>query len=342
MQGREEEGGTGGAAGAVARIVYASEASVRESVYAEMEKIRASAVRHNEPAGVATALLYQSGWFVQWKEGPGDGLLRIMARVAGDPRHRNLRVVHRSRGPRLLDGPWSMAIVRCDERASDMQRRVEELRRQADDGLQFAPPTIWRRLSTPMRHPGAMRQQDPDAFQRLLVCSAAGIGSFDLVHWLARGHGEELVHRRFAGSTDLDVGTDYVDFVHGERVLRVIAMARNGLHLPLTRAFIPDYSHLVLLLAGDAERDSMLVQRAVLACGRLPHPPALLGVARRPETHVGPFALARRRGLVYLQAEADPTDPGACWQAIQPLLTLWQEAANSGGLVTAPRRAFPQ
>ena len=57
--------------GPVARIVYASQACVTQSVFAEMEKIRASAIRHNEPAAIATALLYQSGWFVQWKRGPG-------------------------------------------------------------------------------------------------------------------------------------------------------------------------------------------------------------------------------------------------------------------------------
>lgn len=339
MQGWEGDGGGADAEGIVARIVYASEANVTGSVYSEMERIRASALRHNEPAGVATALLHQSGWFVQWKEGPGAQLRRIMHRVAGDARHRNLRIVHSSRGPRLLHGPWSMAIVQCDERASDMQRRVQELKRQTDDGMQFSPPAIWRRLSTPMRHPGAMRQQDADAFQRLLVCSAAGIGSFDLVQWLARQHGEELVHRRFAGAVDLDVATDYVDFFEGGRVLRVIAMARNGLHLPLTRAFLPDYSHVVLLLSGDAERDGLLLQRVLLACARLPHPPALLGVARRREAHAGPFALARRCGLVYLQAEADADDPRSCWQAIQPLLALWQEAANSGHPPAVPHRA---
>ena len=66
----------------VARVVYASESNLHDSIYAEMERIRASAVRHNVPAGVHTALLYQSGWFVQWKEGPGDALLKLMDRVA--------------------------------------------------------------------------------------------------------------------------------------------------------------------------------------------------------------------------------------------------------------------
>jgi hypothetical protein len=334
-----DEDGAANAGEAVARIMYASQAAIDGPVYAEMERIRASAVRHNEPAGIATALLYQSGWFVQWKEGPGAALRALMDRVAGDPRHRFLRIVHSSRGPRLLHGPWSMAIVQCDEAPADMERRVTELKREIDAGMQFAPPALWRRLSTPMRHPGAMRQQDPDAFQRLLVCAAVGTTSFDLVQSLAVRHGAALVHRRFAGATDLDVGTDYVDFEEGERVLRVIAMARNGLLLPLTRAFLPDYSHLVLLLSGEPDRDLALMDRVVQACGRLPQPPALLAVAAHASAHAQPFGLARRCGLVYLSTVADPYDPAGCWQAIRPLLALWQHAANSGGLVV-PQRAF--
>ncbi|WP_374668132.1 BLUF domain-containing protein [Ramlibacter sp.] len=313
----------------VARIMYASQSTVTTSVYAEMEKIRAAAVRHNEPLGVATALLYQSGWFVQWKEGPGSALLRIMDRVAGDPRHHSVRIVHSSRGPRLLSGPWSMAIVQCDESPADMSRRVLELRRAMDQGMQYPPPAVWRRLSTPMRHPGAARQADPDAFQRVMVCSSEGVSAFELTQWLAHATGEELVHRRFAGAQFLDVASDYVDVERGDRVLRLIAMARNGLQLPLTRAFLPDYSHVVMLLGTDVERNLALMQRVIQACQGLVSPPALLGVAPRQDLHDAPYALARRCGHIYLAALADPEDREACWAAAEPLLQKWQLAANS-------------
>ena len=45
---------------AVTRVVYASQSRIQGPVYAEMERIRACAVRHNEPAGVHTALAHQS------------------------------------------------------------------------------------------------------------------------------------------------------------------------------------------------------------------------------------------------------------------------------------------
>jgi hypothetical protein len=326
----------------VARVVYASQACIEGSVYAEMERIRASAVRHNEPAHVNTALLYQSGWFVQWKEGPGDALLRIMDRVAADRRHAGLRIVHTSRGPRLLAGPWSMAIVQADDDPDEMAARVSEVRHAMELGAPLSPPAVWRRLSTPMRHPGAARQADPDAFQRILVCSSAGQDSFALVRWLAAGQGQEVVHRRFAGAIDLDVGTDYVDFSEEDRVLRVIAMARNGLLLPLTRAFVPDYSHVVLLLAGDSERDHALVLKAARACAGLLSPPALLGVAQREEDHRAAFSTARELGLIYLPATAPLGDAASVWAAIRPLLATWREAANSHASPEAPRRRAAQ
>lgn len=325
----ENKHGTASAEGPVARIMYASQASIRHSVFQEMEKIRASALKHNEPAGVATALLHQSGWFVQWKEGPAAALQAIMEKVANDVRHFDLRIVHRSKGPRLLAGPWSMAIVQCNETPAEFELRVQQLKRQVDGGMQFSPAAVWRRLSTPMKHPGAMRQQDPDAFQRVLVCASSSMGSFDLVRWLGEQNDVEVVHRRFAGAQELDVGTDYVDFEQEGRVWRVIAMARHGLHLPLTRAFIPDYSHFVLLLSIDPERNAQLMQRVLRAYEFLSHPPALIGVASRPEMHTVPATLARRFGLPYLTAVADSRDADATWSAVQPLLVHWQQAANS-------------
>lgn len=312
----------------VARLMYASRANTIGSIYAVIERIRASAIRHNEPAGVATALLYQSGWFAQWKEGPKDALIRIMERVEADPRHHSMRIVHSSRGPRILSGPWSTAIVQSEEPSAVFAERVAQLRREMEIGMQCSPQTAWRRLSTPMRHPGVDHQAEPDAFQRVLVCAADGMGSFHLVHWLGRLHQEEVVHRRFAGARELDVGTDYVDFAGDARIMRVIAMARHGLTLPLTRAFLPDYSHVVLLLCGDPARDQALLYKVVQACVGLVAPPALLGVGQSA-AHPELFALARRFGMVYLDAECRAQDEKTCWSVIEPLLAGWRHAVNS-------------
>jgi hypothetical protein len=314
----------------VSRVMYASRSRIDGPVYTEMERIRASALPHNLPAGLATALLYQSGWFIHWKEGPREAVLSSMRRIASDPRHDSLRLIHHSEGSRLLSGPWSMAIVQCADPVADMAKRVDLLARELDQGRQYSPPGIWRRISTPMRHPGAAQQADPDAFQRILVCAASGTASFALVGRLATRYREEVVHRRFAGSQNLDVGTDYVDFAEGGRVLRVIAMARNGLALPLTRAFLPDYSYVVLLLGADRERNIALLQRVAHGCaGFGSSAPPLLGVAREAAANREISSLAEERGLRYMAAQGDDEGGGRCWDAIRLHLDLSRQSGSS-------------
>ncbi|RYF38664.1 MAG: BLUF domain-containing protein [Comamonadaceae bacterium] len=317
---------------AVARLVYASRARIEGSVYAGMEAIRASAVRHNPPAGVFTALLHQSGWFLQWKEGPPAAVEKIMDRVLRDPRHQDLQIVHHSNGPRLLPGMWTMAIVQCQDSPAEFARRVRALARARAAGGANQPAAVWRMLSTPQRHPRAALQDDPDAFQRVLLCSASGDGAFALVARLARIHGAEVVQRRFAGPSDLDVGTDYTDIEDGDRVLRLIAMARKGLGLGLTRAFLADYSHLVLLFGDDPARNERLFARVLQACQGLPAVPVLLGAGAGNAADARHFAMAHGRGMVYLPCSTGAenaagtgegiarVDPGARWLAVWPAL----------------------
>jgi hypothetical protein len=321
----------------VARIVYASQSRISGGVYAEMERIRGAAVRHNPPLGVHTALLYQSGWFVQWKEGPADAMVSLMARVARDARHHSLRVIHSSHGPRLLDGPWSMAIVQRVEKPDDMTLRVLQLRDRIQAGAQYAPPSVWRQLSTPMQLPTAVLRAEPDVFQRVLVCAAFGGASMELVQWLAHRMDAGIVHRRFAGSQDRDISTDLIDFEHDGEVLRMVAMARAGLALPLTRAFMPDFSHVVLLLCGNPERDLALLNSVASAVAGLASPPVLLGVSAGAQAHAQPAAMARGLGLDYLACHADPKDSAAAWAAMRPSLATWRQAANSDPLAAAPR-----
>jgi hypothetical protein len=307
----------------VARVVYASESNLRGSVYAEMERIRASAVRHNVPAGIHTALLYQSGWFVQWKEGPLEAIGELMTRIEQDPRHREMRIVHSSMGPRLLSGPWSMAIVLADDTWEAMTARVQAARERMENGEPYSPAAVWRRISTPLHHPGAGQGAHAEVFQRITVCDSRGEASFRLVQWLGHAHGAPVVHRRFAGEEGLDVGTEDVDFEYGDRVARVIAMARKGLQLPLTRAFLGDDSHILLLMSGSPQHDLTLVHRLAEACAQIAMPPVIVGVAADPTLHREPFGYARSRGLIYLDANADPLDPPDVWRAVQPLFEQW-------------------
>lgn len=306
----------------VSRMLYASRARVQESIYATLESIRAAAMRHNEPAGVHTALLYQSGWFLQWKEGPTGPLRRIMGRVATDPRHHQLFVVHSSRGPRLLHGPWSMAIVQSDETPEALGARVMQLRDALMKGRQYSPTSALRRVASPALL-GGTRPVEPESYHRVLVCSAQGTDAFELVRWLAARERKQVIHRRYAGAQDLDVATDYFDVERHDRLLRVVAMARKGLKLPLTRAMLADYSHVVLLLCGDPELDLAMLLRLAQACERLDRRPCAVGVGTDFQMHEVLAALARRFSIDYLPAAGPPRDPARTWQVLQPLLQAW-------------------
>lgn len=304
-------------------MLYASRARIDGPVYPELERIRAAALRHNQPLGVYTALLYQSGWFLQWKEGPTDAMRAIMGRMVMDRRHHSLRVVHSSRGPRLLHGPWSMAIVQSDEAPETLGVRVMQLREALIQGRQYSPSSVWRRLSNPARH-GADGLVEPEAYQRVLMCAAQGTGSFDFVRWLAARYREPVVQRRFAGATGLDVGTDYLDIEHEQRLLRLVAMARRGLDLPLTRALLAEYSHVVLLLCREVERNQAVLERVVRACKALPLLPAVVGVGTDGGAHAALALLARRLAIGYQPAPAAADEPAGAWSALQPVLKGWR------------------
>jgi hypothetical protein len=72
------------------------------------------------------------------------------------------------------------------------------------------------------------------------------------------------------------------------------------------------------------------VQRVADAFAYLVSPPALVAVAARARHHLQPFALAHRLGLVYLEALGDPERCASVWQAVQPVLSVWRDAAHSG------------
>ena len=100
------------------------------NVYATMEDIREHALRHNPAVGIHVALLYQSGWFLHWAEGPKQAVRTLFDRIRQDPRHHDQTVVHHSRGRRLLMTTWSMLLSPSTETPEQFGHRVLALREQ--------------------------------------------------------------------------------------------------------------------------------------------------------------------------------------------------------------------
>jgi hypothetical protein len=301
----------------VERLVVASVATRSEGMFQEMERIRATALRHNPAAGVHAVLVYLSGWFIYWAEGPPATALPLVKRVAQDVRHHSAQLLHRSRGARLLPNPWSMMLAGSTEAASAVGERVARLRQDLKQGRQYAPTSVLRRLATPMRLPQAQGHPDPDAFHRVGVCSADSDSAFSLVRWIAARVREPVQHRRVAGEDGRDIGMDTVDFMHGGHPCRANALPRQALLLGLLRLYLPDWPQLLLLFGGETRVDDAMMQRVCRACDGLPQPPKLLAVAPDAATHVRMAEAAQAQHLYYdALALAEPRDHAAAWLAL--------------------------
>ncbi|WP_186510883.1 BLUF domain-containing protein [Caenimonas sedimenti] len=301
----------------VERIIRASMVTRPLSQYSEMERIRVSSMRHNERGGIHAALLYQSGWYVHWAEGPGDMLRELLARVDKDPRHHSHHLLHHSRGERYLPTAWSMMLNPSTETFADFGLRVGQLFQARQRGTQFPPTSVMRRLAAPLRVRGPETADAPESFHRVGVCSADEGRSFELVRWLATRRDASGQTRRVAGEHDLDSGSDYAEFLQDGWPCRVIAVSRAGLQHGLRRAFLPDWPFLLLLFGDDAKRNAALLERVREAFMGLPVVPHLLGVAMDPAVHARISVASRMAGLSYTQLGLfDIRDSAAVWSAV--------------------------
>ncbi|MGE0333450.1 MAG: BLUF domain-containing protein [Ramlibacter sp.] len=302
----------------VERVICASMASSANGLFAQMEAIRQSSLRHNAALGVHAVLISQSGWFIHWVEGPGDAVGKLLARVRKDSRHHSQRVLHHSRGMRFVPTAWSMVLSPSTEPAADFGARVLDLRYMMEQGRQFAPTSVIRRLTAPMQLAMAQDRDDPEAYHRVGVCSAGANEAFDLVRWLAQRHDTVVHARRYAGETDMDSATDYVDFMEAGEPCRMIAISRPSLQHGMRRAFLPDWPWMLLLFVGDSRRDGALMDRIRDAFATLPFTPTLLGVAPDEATHDRMAAMAQAADLRYESLGVmSPAESPAVWQVLR-------------------------
>ena len=301
----------------VERVICASQVTDRSEVYATMERIRERALRHNPTVGIHVALLYQSGWFLHWAEGPKLAVRALFDRIRQDPRHQGQVVLHHSRGRRLLMTPWSMLLSPSNETPDHFERRVLKLREQMKRGTQYAPTSVIRQLIMPLRLKHAESQPDPEAYHRVVVCAASGNGAFGLVHWLSQQNDLPKESRRWAGESDLDSGSDYVEFMFGGHPCRVIAVARANVAQGLHRSLVPDWRFLVLLFNHEMKRNLALLERVRDAFHDHHRVPELIGLGPDASalSHVDRFA--REMGLHLLDGgQVVNDDSEGAWAAI--------------------------
>ena len=113
-------------------IVYCSQAAQYMDKEA-IEKIITTAKRHNPKFGITGLLVYGSGIFFQWLEGPRDNVTSLFKLITADPRHSNVVLLTKEDEFRERLFPnWDMELVA----AEDISAVLEDAMLEASDPKQ--------------------------------------------------------------------------------------------------------------------------------------------------------------------------------------------------------------
>lgn len=309
------------------RLIYASICQVEGPVLDEMRRIRDHAVVNNQAHNIRVALMHRCGWFVEWIEGPPDGIRALMERVALDPRHRSLRVVHDSVGKPRLFKPWIGSIAEATESTGEFARRVMALHERHQKGRGYEPASVWRSLCSPLPGHVEVAAASEGSYQRVMLMSAARTDAFDLLRWLAAREKRGVVHRRFAAAARdvLDVESDYLDLPQQAAAgRRLIVNARKGLAMGMTHAFLPDYAAAVIVLDTDPGRNQQLLDRLLTACQHVHHQPVIVGLGADSWFSDSLRSATEARGLRWVEARTGDRahDMATLWWALKRVLDL--------------------
>lgn len=97
---------------------------------AEVNRLIESAQRHNLTCGITGVLVFGSGIFFQWIEGPEADVRKLMANLHGDPRHYDIVTLDQSKEKRERLYPnWQMERVD----AEDIRDVLEDALENAED-----------------------------------------------------------------------------------------------------------------------------------------------------------------------------------------------------------------
>lgn len=105
----------------ITQLIYASEIeptgfNSRQPLKKQLDSLLERAQRRNSEVSVTGILLFSGGHFLQVLEGHQRVLGSLFARIAADPRHRNVVELAWLQSPERLFGKWYMGLLNLDER----------------------------------------------------------------------------------------------------------------------------------------------------------------------------------------------------------------------------------
>ncbi len=181
-------------------LVYQSQA-VAPMSEPELQRLISNSQARNRKEGVTGLLIYDQGRFLQWLEGPTEGLGRVWQSISGDPRHTGVSVLGESTVPVRFFGANAMALGKRRADGEGRRRRRGEVGLPAEliETLRQSPqtaPSVLARLAV-LEHriaDTALRHPEPDG-ERVNVdrMSLQGILDGVIVPKLLAKHAEPLL-----------------------------------------------------------------------------------------------------------------------------------------------------
>ena len=235
-------------------------------------------------SGVRTALLYASGWLVQWHEGSDSAVAAEWQRLRADPLLRNAHLLHSSTGPGVLREPVQLTSLHAPETPGDVAHRLHALAREQEQGWQAEPAQIWQALGAPCRlgRVGVLGRVGP---RELLAVAGEDNEAVDLVRLLAQDHGVQVAYQRYADCNleRRDVGGAYADVPRaGNRVTRVQVLPRRALENGALLRGVAHIDRLLVMLGADGRRGRAMLAEVAQLLHTLPRAPEVQLVCRCP------------------------------------------------------------
>lgn len=106
------------------RVIYCSKAAVPMSSLLNVASILAVSSRNNERDDISGLLAYAEGTFIRAIEGPVQAVESLMVRLAGDPRHSNMRVVGTDLATDRAFNAWIMETPRVRPEHAAMLKAI--------------------------------------------------------------------------------------------------------------------------------------------------------------------------------------------------------------------------
>jgi hypothetical protein len=326
-------GSTGGQG--VSRWMGASVCRMPGSVVEQLLGMREGICRLNQRTGLRTALLYSSGWFLQWHEGSAAAVADVWQRSLTHPGHAHARLIHRSVGAPRLAESLHIATLHNRDKPSDVARRLYGIEREHELGWSADPAEIWQLLSAPCM----LKPPNPAASvarRHVVAVTSEFTESVDLIKVVADRGRAPVSYQRFA-SGDVragEAGAAYVDMAEGGHMTRLQALSRRALANSMIRLSLRNMQCLVLLTGTRPHHASRLAAAARDLLGDTAVCPSV--------RVVGPCAQTRGEAMAVLSAlpglDVAQVEPGRSTGTLVD--SVLGAIANRGDTMPAPLDAL--